>query len=91
VVKKIEVLLNTVEKALKIKGAQLVKAYHRCIYNYEETYRMNQSQQKDGQRGGFLDVWTPDETRDIVYLHRQLSPEDYDGFLFTSILDSHKA
>lgn len=91
VVKKIEVLLNSVDKAKKIRGAQLVKAYQRCIYSFEETYRLNSGVSKDGQKGGFLDVWSPDETKDIVYLHRQLSPEDYDNFLFTSILNSYKA
>lgn len=48
VVKKIEILINSVDKAKKIRGAQLVKAYQRCVYNFEEGYRSNVALSKDG-------------------------------------------
>jgi hypothetical protein len=62
-VKKIEVLLAQVDKTKKIRGAKLIKAFQRCVYNFEESFRGT-------VKCGFLDVLTADEAREIVHLHK---------------------
>ena len=70
VVKKIDVLLQQVDKIKKIQGAQKVKSFQRCVYNFEESYRSSTSVNKDSSSKGFLDVLSADETIEIVNLHR---------------------
>jgi len=77
VVKKVEVLFSLVDKAKKIRAAKFIKAFQRCVCNFEENFRAT--------KAGFLDVLTPDEARDIVHLHKQLSPEDFDYGIFNLI------
>jgi hypothetical protein len=45
---------------------------------------------KENQKG-FLDVLTSEETIEIVNLHRQLNPEDFDYGIFNSIINSYKS
>lgn len=43
------------------------------------------------QNKGFLEVLSPEDTIEIVNLHKQLNPEDFSYGLFNSILQSpHK-
>jgi hypothetical protein len=46
---------------------------------------------KDSSSKGFLDVLSADETIEIVNLHRQLNPEDFDYGIFNSIINSYKS
>lgn len=67
-----------------------MKAFQRCVYNFEESYRATAIQQKNSQ-AGFLDLLTSDEAIEIVNLHRQLNPEDFDYGIFNSIIGSYKS
>ena len=61
------------------------------MYNFEESYRSTASVHKDSSSKGFLDVLSADETIEIVNLHRQLNPEDFDYGIFNSIINSYKS
>lgn len=69
----------------KVVGAKYIKNYKRCVYSYEDHYRtiFNKT---DNFRKGFLDLLTHDDTIEMVNLHKQLNPEDYDKDIFNSII-----
>jgi hypothetical protein len=86
-VKRINLLTSKIDKDARYKAARFVKSFKRCVYNTEDTYRVNINTAANHGKG-FLDIMGQEDTIEVVNLHKNLQPEDYDSPLFNSIMES---
>ena len=88
-VKRFNSLLSKIDKEKKYRAAKAVRNYKRCVFNTEDTYRASVNMAANAGKG-FLDILDPEATLEIVNLHKQLNPEDFNSVIFNSIMKSQK-
>ena len=80
-------MLSKIDKEKKYRAAKVVRNYKRCVYNTEDTYRASVNMAANAGKG-FLDILDQDATLEIVNLHKNLNPQDFDNNIFDSIMAS---
>jgi len=86
-VKKFNSLLSKQDRDKRQRAAKTVRNYKRCVFNTEDTYRASVNMAANAGKG-FLDILDGESTIEIVNLHRNLNPQDFDSQIFSSILKS---
>ena len=86
-VKRFNSLMSKIDKEKKYRAAKVVRNYKRCVFNTEDTYRASVNMAANAGKG-FLDILDVDATIEIVNLHRNLNPQDFDSQIFNSIMAS---
>lgn len=89
-VKKFTTLLSKIDKEKRNRAAKKVRNYKRCVFNTEDTYRASVNIAQN-QGKGFLDILDHEATIEIVNLHKNLNPMDFDAEIFKSIMRSECA
>jgi len=88
-VKKIQILKKNIDREARFRGAQKIKNFKRCIFNFEETFR--QEQTKPGNQGkGFLEVLPKDQTIEVVGLYKKTNKQDFNNEMFNNIVKNGK-
>ena len=84
-VKKIHKLKQEIDREARLKGAQKIKNYKRCIFNFEENYRQ-QLHQPSNFGKSFLEILPHNQTIEAVKLFKKITPKDFDSELFNNIV-----
>ena len=89
-VKKINRLKQEIDREARFRGAQKIKNFKRCIFNFEENFRQEQS--KPGNQGkGFLEVLPKDQTIEVVKLYKKTNKQDFNCNFFNSVVKPAQA
>jgi len=84
-VKKINRLKQEIDREARFRGAHKIKNFKRCIFNFEENFRQEQS--KPGNQGkGFLEVLPKDQTIEVVKLYKKTNKQDFNSDFFNSVV-----
>ena len=59
------------------------------MFNAEDFFRASVNQPSNTGKG-FLDILPPEDTVEVVKLHKHLNPEDFDSPLFNNIIEGNK-
>lgn len=86
-VQKINKIKAGIDRDARFKGAQKIKNYKRCIFNFEENFRKEQI--KPGNAGkDFLNILSNQETIEVVDLYRKINLHNFDNDFFSNIMKS---
>ena len=72
-VKKINKLKTEIDRDARFSGANKIKNYKRCIFNFEDNFRIQQNQ-AGNQGKSFLDVLPYKQTIEAVKLYKKINP-----------------
>ena len=84
-VKKVNKLKQEIDRDARFKGAQKINNFKRCIYNFEENFRQEQS--KAGNQGKpFFDILPRDQIPEVIGLYRRVNQQDFNSDFFNNII-----
>lgn len=89
-VKSIQKLKQEINRESRFSGAQKIKNFKRCIYNYEENFRTEQA--KTGNQGkGFFEVLPKEQVIEVTNLYRKVNKQDFNSDIFNNIVKPNQA